>query len=319
MPTDQEFGNPGPNRAPALGPPAELVLDAHAELAEGPLWDVDRQVLWWVDINAGRVHRFDPATGSDGVIEIGRPVGCLVLREDGALVVAAPEALLSLDPETGATDAVARFEAESVAVRCNDGKPDPQGRFWIDRLALDRVAGASALVRFGGVPEFEPRFETVLRGLTIPNGLDWSADGKRMYFVDSPRRVVAMFDFDPATGAIANGRIFARVDESVGLPAYAVPDGLTVDEEDCVWVAVWGGGCVLRFDPDGSLLGRIDVPVGRVSSCAFGGADLTDLFITTAWEGATPDELAAEPAAGGIYRARPGVRGRPANRLRQGA
>jgi sugar lactone lactonase YvrE len=320
MPTDQEFGNPGPNRAPALGPPAELALDARAELAEGPLWDVERHVLWWVDINAGRVHRFDPATGSDGTIEIGRPVGCVALRADGVLVVAAADALLALDSETGAIDTLARFEPDRVAARCNDGKCDPQGRFWIGRLAFDRAAGASSLVRFGGSgAASSPQFETMLRGLTIPNGLDWSADGKRMYFVDSPGRVVSMFDFDGATGAIANGRPFARVDESVGLPASAVPDGLAVDAEDCVWAAAWGGSCVLRFAPDGSLLGRIDVPVAQVSSCAFGGADLADLFITTAWEGATPDEIAAEPTAGGIYRARPGVRGRPASRLRQGA
>jgi sugar lactone lactonase YvrE len=320
MPTDQQSEIPAPNRAPTLGVPTELVLDARAELAEGPLWDVERHVLWWVDIIAGRVHRFDPAAGSDSVIEIGRAVGCVALRMDGALVVAAPEALLTLNPEAGALEPLARFEPGPVALRCNDGKCDPQGRFWIDRLALDRAVGASSLVRYGGPgPEVASRFETVLRGLTIPNGLDWSADGKRMFFVDSMHRVVSIFDFDETTGALAGGRPFARVDESLGLPASAVPDGLTVDEEDCVWVAVWGGGCVLRFGPDGSLLGRIDVPVTRVSSCAFGGADLTDLFITTAWEEAPPAELAAEPAAGGIYRARPGVRGRPARRLRRGA
>jgi sugar lactone lactonase YvrE len=320
MPTDQQSELPATNRPPALGVPAELILDARAELAEGPLWDEDRRVLWWVDINAGRIHRFDPATGSDRVIEFGRPVGCVALRMDGALVVAAPEALLTLNPVTGALEPLARFEPGPVALRCNDGKCDPQGRFWIDRLALDRAVGASSLVRYGGPgPEVGSRFETVLRGLTIPNGLDWSADGKRMFFVDSMHRVVSIFDFDETTGALAGGRPFARVDESLGLPASAVPDGLTVDEEDCVWVAVWGGGCVLRFAPDGSLLGRIDVPVARVSSCAFGGDDLAELFITTAREDATPDEIAAEPAAGGIYRARPGVRGRPAHRLRQGA
>lgn len=314
MPTDQQSEIPAPPGPPAPDAPAQLVLNARAELAEGPLWDEVRHVLWWVDINAGRVHRFDPATGSDSVIEIGRPVGCVALREDGALVVAAAEALLTLNPETGGTEILARFNPEPVALRCNDGKCDPQGRFWIDRLALDRAAGASSLLRFAG-----SGFEAVLRGLTIPNGLDWSADGKLMYFVDSPRRVVSVFDFDAVAGAIGNGQPFARVDTSLGLPASAVPDGLTLDSEDCVWVAVWGGGCVLRFAPDGSLLDRIDVPVARVSSCAFGGADLTDIFITTAREDATPDELAAEPAAGGIYRARPGVRGRSARRLRQGS
>jgi len=321
MPTDHQSEIPAPSQAPIVSMPVELVLDAHAELAEGPLWDAERQVLWWVDITTGRVHRFDPATGNDAVIEIGRPVGCVALRVDGGLVVAAPEGLLAFNPETGGLEPITRFEPGPVPLRCNDGKCDPQGRFWIDRLALDRAPGTSSLVRLGapGPVSQGPRFETVLRGLTIPNGLDWSADGKRMYFVDSPTRVVSMFDFDAMSGAIANGGSFARVDASLGLPASAVPDGLTVDEEDCVWVAVWGGGCVLRFAPDGSLFGRIDIPVARVSSCAFGGADLTDLFITTAWEDATPDELAAQPSAGGIFRARPGVRGRLAGRLRQGA
>jgi sugar lactone lactonase YvrE len=311
-----------PFHQPSLdfGAPAQLVLDAHAELAEGPLWDVDRRVLWWVDIMAGRVHRFDLATGSDTSIEIGRAVGCVALCEDGGLVVAASYALLTLDPETGATETLARFDPDPVARRCNDGKPDPRGRFWIDRLALDRAPGTSSLVRFGpSAPKSDFGFETVLRGLTIPNGLDWSADGKLMYFVDSPRRIITVFDFDAAAGSIANGRPFARVDASLGLPAGAVPDGLTVDADDCVWAAVWGGGCVLRFAPDGSLLGRIDVPVAQVSSCAFGGTDLADLYITTAWEDATPAQRALEPAAGGIFRARPGVRGRPAGRFRQGA
>lgn len=296
------------------GGPAELVLDARAELAEGPLWDPGRHVLWWVDINAGCVHRFDPATGSDRVIEIGMPVGCLALGEDGALVVAASDALLVLDPETGGTRTLATFGPDPVASRCNDGRCDPGGRFWIGRLPLNRAVGAGSLVRFDGSV-----FETALHGLTIPNGLDWSADGRRLYFVDSATRTVSLFDFEMATGAIGDHRPFAHLDASFGLPPWSVPDGLAVDAEDCVWVAVWGGGCVLRFAPDGALLGRIDVPVARVSNCAFGGDDLTELFVTTAREVATPDEPPVELAAGGIYRARPGVRGRSSRRFGKGS
>ena len=178
MPTDPQSATPTTNRTTVIGLRAELVLDARAELAEGPLWDEDRHVIWWVDINAGRVHRLDPATGSDSAIEIGRPVGCIALRQDGALVVAAPESLLTLNPETGATGTLARFEPEPIALRCNDGKPDPRGRFWIDRMAFDRAPGAGSLVRYGrSGPGSETGFETVLRGLTIPNGLDWSGDG----------------------------------------------------------------------------------------------------------------------------------------------
>jgi len=298
------------NPAPLLGGPAELVLDARAELAEGPVWDGVRHVLWWVDINAGRVHRFDPAAGSDRFVEVGVPVGCVTLADDGTIALASSEALLRLDPESGAMETVATFDPGPVPSRCNDGKCDPLGRFWVGRLALDRTRGAGTLSRLGG-----SRFTTVVGDLTIPNGLDWSVDGTRMYFVESVERTIWAFDYDLATGTLGDRRPFARLPVA-GLPESAVPDGLAVDADDCVWVAAWGGGCVLRLAPDGKPISRIDVPVARVSSCSFGGDDLTELFITTSWEDATPDERAAQPTAGGIYRVRPGVHGRPARPLR---
>ena len=298
------------NPAQLHGAPAELVLDAHAELAEGPVWDDVRRVLWWVDIKAGRVHRFDPAAGSDTFVEVGLPVGCVTLAEDGGLAVVSSEALLRFDPESGGMETVATFDPGPVASRCNDGKCDPLGRFWVGRLALDRVRGAGTLSRLD-----RSGFATVLGDLTIPNGLDWSVDGRRMYFVESIERTIWAFDYDLATATLGDRRPFARLPVA-GLPESAVPDGLAVDADDCVWVAAWGGGCVLRLAPDGKPISRIDVPVARVSSCSFGGDDLTELFITTSWEDATPDERAAQPTAGGIYRARPGVRGRPARRLR---
>jgi sugar lactone lactonase YvrE len=298
------------NPAQLPGVSAELALDAHAELAEGPVWDDIRRVLWWVDINAGRVHRFDPTAGSDRFVEVGLPVGCVALAEDGGIAVASSEALLHLDPETGAMETVAAFDPGPVASRSNDGKCDPNGRFWVGRLALDRTRGAGTLSRLDA-----SGFAAVMGDLTIPNGLDWSVDGKRMYFVESVERTIWAFDYDLATGSLGDRRPFARL-PGPGLSESAVPDGLAVDADDCVWVAVWGGGCVLRLAPDGTPISRIDVPVARVSSCTFGGDDLTELFITTAWEDATRDELTAQPTAGGIYRARSGVRGRPARRLR---
>ena len=207
-------------------------------------------------------------------------------------------------------ETVATFDPGPVPSRSNDGKCDPLGRYWVGRLALDRTQGAGTLSRLDA-----SGFTAVVADLTIPNGLDWSIDGRRMYFVESVERTIWAFDYDLATGTLSGRRPFARL-EGGGLPESAVPDGLAVDADDCVWVAVWGGGCVLRLAPDGAPISRIDVPVARVSSCTFGGDDMTELFITTAWEDATPDELAAQPTAGGIYRARPGVRGRPARRLR---
>jgi sugar lactone lactonase YvrE len=289
------------------------VLDAHAELGEGPVWDDGRHVLWWVDIMAGRVHCFDPMAGLDRAYEMGTPVGCVALRDDGRLAVAAADGLLTLDPETGAVETAAAFEPGAVALRSNDGKSDPLGRLWIDRMAFDRAAGAGLLVRFDG-----SGFETVLGGLAIPNGLAWSGDGRRMYFVDSRDPVISVLDFDMESSAVERRRPFVRLVDVPEWPRRGVPDGLTVDAEDCVWAAAWGGGCVLRFGPDGTFIGRIEVPVSRVSSCSFGGDDLSELFITTAWEDATAEELAAQPNAGGLFRARPGVRGRPARRCKIG-
>ena len=298
-------------REQPIGIRAELVLDAHAELAEGPVWDDRRRVLWWVDITSGRVHRFDPVTGVDRVLETGSPVGCVALREDGGLAIAAAETLLLLDPETETMTELAAFEPGPVAARCNDGKCDPQGRFWIDRMAYEKAPRTGSLMRFDGA-----RLDTIVQGSTIPNGLDWSVDGSRMYFVDSKEPVVSVFDFDAETGGLANSRPFIRTTVTPGWPPSGVPDGLTVDRDDCVWVALWGGGCVLRFDPNGTPIGGVEVPVSRVSSCAFGGPDLDELYITTAWEDATADELDLQPHAGGIFRVRPGVRGRAPGRMR---
>ena len=294
---------------------AKLALDARAELAEGPVWDDRRRVLWWVDILAGRVHRFEPASaaqaaGTDSVIEMGRAVGCVALTEQGALVVAAADAVLLLDPRTGIRETLVRFEPGTANLRCNDGKCDPRGRFWVGRMALDRAPGAASLVRLDG-----STVQPVLRGLTIPNGLDWSWDGRRMYFVDSPESSITVMDFDLDTGTAGPRRVFFRTRDVAGLPSSSVPDGLTIDSEGCLWVAIWGGGCVLRLAPDGTVIARVDVPVSRVSSCVFGGDDLMELFITTAREDASDEELAAEPTAGGIFRVRPGVRGRPPNRM----
>ena len=289
---------------------AELVLDARAELAEGPVWDDRRGVLWWVDIVGGRVHRFDPGTATDVATEIGGTVGCLALTEQGSVVAAAAHALLEVDPDTGATRTVAAL-ADPARFRSNDGKCDANGRFWLGRLALDRAPGTSTLFRLDGRGIFP-----VVPDLTIPNGLDWSGDGRRMFFVDSPDRLVSVMDFDPGAGTVSPRRVFWRTSDVPDLPPESVPDGLTVDADDHVWVAIWGGGCVLRLTPDGALDRRVDVPVSRVSSCAFGGDDLTELFITTAREDASEQELAAQPTAGGIYRANPGVRGRLPNRLR---
>lgn len=282
----------------------ELVADARATLGEGPAWDAVRGLVWWVDISGRCVHRFDPRDGSDAAIEVGSPVGMVALRRDGTLLLALADGLATLDPDAAEPhpEPLLALGRPGDGLRCNDGKPDPEGRLWLGRLAMDLAPGAGTLLRI------DPGLDVTTRmtGLTIPNGLGWSPDGRTMYYVDSAWGEVRAYPCDPETGLMGDGRRLARL-AGDGI----VPDGLTVDAEGHLWVALWGGGRVVRVAPDGAIVDRVDLPITRVTSCAFGGDDLGDLYITTAREGASDADLAREPLAGGLFRWRPGVRGLP--------
>jgi sugar lactone lactonase YvrE len=311
----------------------ELVADARATLGEGPTWDAARGVLWWVDILAERVHRFDPRTGEDRMIGVGSPVGAVALRRDGTLLVAVAEGLATLDPDGGAGDAgggtgggdedgdggasgafgagrpatLVRLGEPGDGLRCNDAKVDPAGRCWVGRMALGGTPGVGTLLRVD--PDLA--VTTHLDGLAIPNGLGWSPDGRTMYYADSAWGEVRAFPYDPATGTMGEGRPLVRIAAIDGIPDGSVPDGMTVDAEGCPWVAIWGGGCVVRVAPDGAVLDRVELPVSHVTSCTFGGDDLADLYVTSARAGLDPARLAAEPLAGGLFRCRTGTRGLP--------
>lgn len=299
---------------------ATLVLDAKAELGEGPVWDTRASCLYFVDILRGRVHRCDHASGppprrSDGagfgaagrIYEIGISVGAVAPTESGDLIMAVRDGFARLDPAAGTVRTVVAVEADRPANRMNDGKCDAAGRFWAGTMALDEQAGAGALYRL----DPDGRVHTMVTGVTISNGIDWSDDDRLMYYIDSGTGSVDVFDFDGSDGSIRNRRTVVRIDESDG-----VPDGMTLDDEGHLWVALWGGGAVHRYSPDGRLDAIVRVPAPHVTCCAFGGADLRDLFITTATIKLSEAERAAQPQAGGLFRARPGVKGRPPNRFK---
>jgi sugar lactone lactonase YvrE len=188
----------------------------------------------------------------------------------------------------------------------NDGKCDPAGRFWAGTMALDERPRAGALYRL----DPDGAVHTMLRDVTISNGLDWSDDGRTMYFIDSPTQTVDAFDFDVATGSIANRRTVVRIPIEHG-----TPDGLALDSDDGVWVSLWGGGAVHRYTATGTLDAIVHVPTPFPTSCTFGGDDLGDLYITTAWIQLAADERAGQPHAGSLFHVRSGARGRPANRF----
>jgi sugar lactone lactonase YvrE len=281
---------------------AELVLDARAELAEGL---AERGLLAWVDITAGLVHLFDPATGADRALEVGQPVGAAVPTDDGRLALAVRDgfALLDLDGEEVAL--IVEVERELTGNRMNDGKSDPAGRFWAGTMAVDMRAGAGALYRL----DAERNVELMVPGVSISNGLGWSPDGRLMYYIDSPQGRVDVFDFDATSGAIANRRPFAQAQGGD-------PDGMAVDARGGLWVAIWGAGKVLHFLPDATLSDEIELPALQVTSCCFGGPELQDLYITSAWQGMTAEQRAREPLAGGVFRSRPGVQGQPTREYR---
>ena len=271
---------------------AELVADARAQLGEGPLWDARTEELLWVDILAGVVHRFDPATHADRTFDAGSYVGAVVPRAAAgyALAVAAGFALASDSGEVTPLVAVRHGDA----VRMNDGACDSGGRFWAGSMRLDESHGGGSLYRL----DPDHTLETICTGVTISNGIAWSPDDTLLYYVDTPTMAIDVFDFDAATGAATDRRVLLRV-EGPGSP-----DGLNVDVEGGLWVAFWGGGRVRRYSPQGALELEIEVAAAHTTKAAFGGRELTDLYITTA-EG-------EEPNAGGLYVVQPGIAGLPA-------
>ena len=277
---------------------ADLALDARAMLAEGPVWDPDGQVLRWVDILGCRVHALDVVTVRDESFVTPSPVGAIALRKEGGLVLALEDGFWL--ESNGRLERLAGVEEHDLTHRMNDGKCDRNGRFWSGTTAYDEREGAGTLFRLSPDGSVTP----MLQDLTIPNGMAWNADDSLMYFVDSATRRIDVFDYEPDGGRIAGRRTFATLPDGPG-----VPDGMTIDAEDCLWVAVWGGSRVLRYRLDGSIDQVINLPVSQVTSCSFGGSDLRDLFITTARAELPDSALEKEPLAGGIFHCRPGVSG----------
>lgn len=280
----------------------ELVHDARAELGEGPIWDAASARLLWVDILQGRVHRFDPVSGQDEIRDVGRPVGAVTPARDGSLVLATSRGFERLDWKTGRVSTIAEVEADRPANRMNDGACDPAGRFWAGTMALDESAGAGALYRL----DPDGRVTKMVDDISISNGIAWSAHAPVMYYVDSLARRIDVFDYDLANGTIANRRELVRIERGY-------PDGLILDAEGFIWLAVWGAAALHRYAPDGTLDRVVNVPVSHPTKCAFGGAALDELYITSATIGLTRAKKSPGPQDGGLLRIRPGVRGQAPN------
>lgn len=285
----------------------ELLLDFHAKVGEGPLWDERGQVLYWVDIMGHQLCIYDPAKKQNTAIDVGQPVGTVVVREAGGLMLALQHGLASFDLDSRRLHVVADPEANLPENRFNDGKCDPAGRFWAGTMAFAATKGAGSLYRL----DTDLSVHKVLGDISISNGIVWSLDHRTMYYIDSLKLDIRAYDFDRHTGAIANERVVCRLSEEMGLP-----DGMAIDAEGMLWVAHYNGARVCRWNPsDGRVLQTIALPVSRVTACAFGGPDLDQLYITSASQGMSPEDWKREPHAGGLFVCCPGVRGVPTHRF----
>lgn len=275
------------------------VLAARARLGEGPFWHQDEQLLYWVDIYNHRVCQFNPVTSTQQFFDVGEVVGCIAPAGINRLIIAQRSRIAFLNTSNGTVTPILHVDGQPDT-RFNDGKCDAAGRFWFGSMCTTGPKGQ--LYRY----DPDGSLHVLETGLTISNGLGWSPDQRVFYLTDSPLQTIYAFDYEPASGKISNRRVFVDLTtESF------YPDGLTVDQQGCVWSAMWDGWCVIRFDSEGKEMMRITMPVVRPTSCTFGGADLSILYITSASVGLSEAEIQQSFYSGDLFSLKTDTTGLP--------
>jgi sugar lactone lactonase YvrE len=280
----------------------ECVLDARASLGEGPVWSLVEQVLYWIDINAPALHRFDPATGHNTTVPLPSSIGCFALRRSGGFVLALRDGIWQAGPDGKPARQLAAAPYDTQRDRFNDGRCDPQGRFWVGSINEAQDTRSGVLVRLCS----DASLARVVDDIVISNGLAWSPDGRTMYHTDTPSRTIHAYDFDPDSGTPSNRRVFHAFSGS-----REHPDGATVDSEGCYWIALYGAARVVRIASDGRVIAEHPLPVDAPTMCAFGGRDLRTLYVTSARQHHSPEDLARWPLSGGLFALHTDVPGLP--------
>ncbi len=278
------------------------VLDIKASLGECPTWSVDEQALYWIDINAPSLNRFDPASGTNTAWPMPQSIGSFALRKSGGFVVALRDGVWLVDRHGALDRKVADAPYDPATHRFNDGRADPQGRFWVGSMNEKRDANSARLYRLDTNMSLTPMLDDMM----ISNGLGFSPDGRTMYHSDTPPQTVRAYDFDGASGTLSNDRVFAHFDGDGERP-----DGAAVDSEGCYWSAFYRGGKLVRLSPEGKRLSEYPVPAMCPTMCAFGGEDLRTLYVTTARQMREAHELELLPQTGGLFSMRVDVAGLP--------
>ena len=288
---------------------ASLLFQSENILGEGPLWHTARQSFFWVDIDGKSFHEYKWPEGNVRSWQLDNRVSLIIEHADGNIILGIQGGLAYYNLRNSTLTVLLEIEKEITNNRTNDGACDAQGRIWIGTMDRQCSTGKGSLYCIDASLNIEKK----LNGISVSNGIVWPADGSRMYYTDSPTQQVQSFLFDGETGSIDFEKIAIKVDKK-----YGSPDGMCMDEEGMLWIAQWGGFGVYRWDPiKGQMLDRIDVPVPQVSSCAFGGHNRKQLFITTARENMSADDVAKFPLSGNVFIAEPGVKGIPVHKFGQ--
>ena len=281
----------------------ECVVHGRDQLGECSIWDPRTRKLWWVDILAPCLQSFDPASGEHRKYPLkGRDCGSFAIRKSGGFVLATNSGLHGFDPASGAMRALVNPEPGREQNRLNDGRADRAGRFWVGSMHTEMREPSGSLYRI----DLDLKVTRFFDGITVPNSIAFSPDDRTFYFADSFKREIWAYDLDLADGAISNRRVFAKLDADAG-----GPDGSCVDADGYLWNAQYRLARVVRYAPDGRVDRIIALPTSNPTCCCFGGERLDTLYITTACFRMTPERLAAEPLAGGLFAVAPGVRGLP--------
>jgi sugar lactone lactonase YvrE len=282
----------------------KVILDVKAQLGEGAIWHPLEKKLYWVDIEGKLLHVFNPATGLNSTYNTFGRIGTVVPARGGGALVALQNGIAQIDLLDGKIQGRVDPEKDLPGNRFNDGKCDPQGRLWVGSMSLDAKTGAGSVYRI----DHDFLAQKMISEVTISNGICWSLDGLTMYYIDTPTRQVVAYGFDSASGNISNPEVIINVEKHLGFP-----DGMTIDSRGMLWIALWGGGAVGCWDPrTGDLLDLIKLPAPNVTSCAFGGENLNQLFITTAREGLTKKELEMYSDSGSLFMVETSIHGIPA-------
>ena len=269
----------------------ELALRTRACVGEGPLWDERAQRLFWVDVLEGKVFTFNPTLQNNTEIHVGKHVGAIALTQSEKILAAARDEIVLIDLNNSSITPILKVVTDEK-FRFNDGRVDARGRFVVGSMGYDPKPGTASLYSF----TFPQRVETILDDVGLSNGLCWSEDSQKFYYIDTLKSQIALFLYDVETGRISNRKSLITFEKSDGSP-----DGMTIDRDGNLWVAFWGGGCIRRISSEGKIISTHKLPVSRVTSAAFGGKNLSQLFITTASYLLNDDELLQEPLAGSLF------------------